>query len=196
MIRTHRQLPLAFALLAITACGEVRAPAAADGSHPRDIQKAEALYRQAIAVIDSDQATAEKLLRDALANDAYLGKAHNDLGVLFLKKDRLYDAAEEFEAARKNMPGQPEPRVNLAIALDRSGKYHEALDAARTALEVRSDNLPAIEMIALIQVRENLIDDATKNHLESIATRSADPVWREWARKKLLWLEGRATLNP
>lgn len=190
MTPAFRAIELVLFVLVIAGCGASRTTQT-DDSHPRDIGKAESLYHEAVEVMDSDPNKAEKLLRDALAYDAYLGKAHNNLGVLLLKQDRLFDAVEAFESARKYMPGHPEPRVNLAIALDRSGKFHEALDAARTALEVRPANIPAIETIALIHMRENLVDDTTKGHLETIATRSENPEWREWARTQLLKLEGR-----
>lgn len=60
-----------------------------------------------------DIAKAERLFRSALAADPYCGPAHNDLGVVYLKGGQLYEAAAEFDWARKLMPGHPDPRLNL-----------------------------------------------------------------------------------
>jgi tetratricopeptide (TPR) repeat protein len=183
---------LAVALALATGCGEARGPYQSDGKERRDVAKAEERYQEALtalAKIPADDRSAEALLREVLGHDLYHGAAHNNLGVLLLKQDRLYDAAEEFEWARKLLPGHPEPRVNLAIALERGGKHLDALDAARTALEVRPGNLAAIKTIAVIQIREALVDDTTRGHLDAIRQRSSDPLWRDWAERESLKLE-------
>lgn len=199
---THRLWVSALVISALLAggCGSdsVRGPYSTDGSATRDVTKAEDHYQAALAalaVTPPEDQSAEALLRSALGYDLYHGAAHNNLGVLLLKQDRLYDAAEEFEWARKLLPGHPEPRVNLAIALERGGKHGEALDAARTALEVRPGNLAAIKTIAVIQIREALTDDTTRAHLDAIVTRSNDPVWRAWAERERLKLDTAAAAD-
>jgi Tfp pilus assembly protein PilF len=180
------------ALGLVTGCGEARGPYQSDGTERRDVAKAEARYQEALTALDKeppDDQAAETLLREALGHDLFHGAAHNNLGVLLLKQDRLYDAAEEFEWARKLLPGHPEPRVNLAIALERGGKHLDALDAAKTALEVRPGNLAAIKTIAVIQIREALVDETTRGHLDAIRQRSRDPLWRDWAQREALKLE-------
>lgn len=175
---------LALIVLVTAGCGSARGPYADNGSAQRDIARAETIYQQALTFIDSNAKEAEKLLREAMGFDLYHGAAHNNLGVLLLKQGRLYDAAEEFEWARKLLPGHPEPRVNLAIALDRGGKHADALDAARTALEVRPGNLAAIQALVWIQVNQRLTDERTGGHLDQIIARTVDPVWRSWAERE------------
>jgi tetratricopeptide (TPR) repeat protein len=182
------RIPIAAAVL-ITAilfsgCGSARGPYSDNGSKHRDIARAEQTYQEALKVIDSDVKMAEQLLREAMGYDLYHGPAHNNLGVLLLKQGRLYDAAEEFEWARKLLPGHPEPRVNLAITLARGGKHADAIDAARTALEVRPGNLPAIQALTWIQVDQALTDERTLAQLDVIVTRTVDPLWRSWAEKQ------------
>lgn len=195
-----RCLRCAIGLLSLTflvGCGSARGPYSDDGSAHRDIAKAERVYQEALAVIDKDATAAEKLLRDAMGFDLYHGPAHNNLGVLLLKQGRLYDAAEEFEWARKLLPGFPEPRVNLAIALERGGKHADAIDAARTALEVRPGNLPALQTLTYIQVNQAMTDDHTLANLDRIVARSVDPLWRTWAelhRDRLQQTDGVQTL--
>ncbi len=196
MTRRVRLSAVVIGALMAVGCGSARGPYTTDGSTTRDVVKAEDHYQAALAalaVTPPDDQSAEALLREALGYDLYHGAAHNNLGVLLLKQDRLYDAAEEFEWARKLLPGHPEPRVNLAITLERGGKHGDALDAARTALEVRPGNLAAIKTIAVIQIREALTDETTRAHLDAIVTRSNDPVWRAWAERERLKLDTAAS---
>lgn len=173
-------------------CSDARGPYNSQAVEHRDIRKAEDLYQQAVAAMAKDQEKATSLLREALGFDLYHGPAHNNLGVILLGEGKLYEAAEEFEWARKLMPGHPQPRVNLAITLERGGKHVEAIDAAKAALEIRPGHLAAIQTLAFIQIREGLEDAATKAHLETIIARSDDPVWREWATRQRLKLDAKA----
>lgn len=179
----NRLLVLACATALITGCSSNRdeGPYRSTGTQRRDVPKAEQLYQEAKPLLVTDPAKAEDLLRLALAADIYHGGAHNNLGVLLLQQERLYDAAEEFEWARKLLPGNPEPRVNLAIVLDRAGRAGDALDAAKTALEVMPGNLPAIQITALLQVRDGTTDAGTVALLDQISMRSDQADWRTWA---------------
>jgi tetratricopeptide (TPR) repeat protein len=193
-----KRLPslLLVSALMLAGCGDARGPYASNGERVRDVVRAEAAHRQAIDLLLDDPAGAERMLREVLGFDLYHGPAHNNLGVLLLNQGRLYDAAEEFEWARKLLPGNPEPRVNLAITLQRGGKYRDALDAARTALEVRPGNLPAVQIVAQIQVREGLADASTLDHLDTIVLRSGDPRWRDWAERQRLALAPKLPSPP
>jgi Flp pilus assembly protein TadD len=152
----------------------------------RDGDKAQKLNGDAVKVMEKDPAKAEKLLRDALTADLYCGPAHNNLGVLYLKRGDLYAAAGEFEWARKLMPGHPDPRMNLALTLERAGRHEEALAAYATALEVYPDHLPTMEAMALLQVRSGRTDDRTRHFLDEIALRGESERWRQWARLQQL----------
>lgn len=138
-------------------------------------------YRDARKHLRDDPADAEKAMRAVLADDPFNGPALNDLGVLLLNKGELYEAVTSFERARKQLPGHPAPRANLAMALERAGKVDEAVEAARAALEVQADYLPAIQVLALLQVRSGRTDDQTRALLDAVALRSADEHWRRWA---------------
>jgi tetratricopeptide (TPR) repeat protein len=131
-----------------------------------------------------DFAKAESLLREALAADLYHGPAHNNLGVIYLKQGKLYEAANEFEWARKLLPGHPDPRMNLAMVLERAGRTDDALATYRTALEVYPDHLPTLQARTRLQLKSNKRDESTNAHLQQIAMRSS-PQWREWALKQL-----------
>ncbi len=178
------------ASLTLTACqssAPSRSPYADQSEVRRDPDRAEELHQQALAILKdegpSGYADAEPLLREALAADLYHRRAHNNLGVILLDRGELYEAASEFEWARKLNPGWPEPRVNLALALERAGKTSDALAAYDSALAVADGYLPAIQGKASLQVRTNRTDESTPALLDEIALRS-DEGWREWAQ---LW---------
>lgn len=140
--------------------------------------------------IDDDLDAAERLLREALTHDLYCGPAHNNLGVVFLKRGQLYEAASEFEWARKLMPGHPDPRLNLGLTLERAVRTDEALAAYTAALEVYSDHLPSMQALVKLQVRAGREDERTERMLKEIALRSEDEGWREWAKEQLVRVGG------
>jgi tetratricopeptide (TPR) repeat protein len=129
----------------------------------------------------------------ALAEDLFFGPAHNNLGVVFLNRGDLYAAANEFEWARKLMPGHPDPRLNLAITLDRAGQVDEALSAYTATLEVYPGHIGAIQGLARVAVREGRRGSGEKGGsggdeprleewLRRIAIEGESEAWREWAR--------------
>jgi len=158
----------------------------------RDTQRAQELSIRAAEILASDPAKAESLLRDALTADLWHGPAHNNLGVLYLKQGKLYEAAGEFEWARTLMPGHPDPRLNLALTLEKAGRIEEALCTYDAALEVYPNYLPAIQALARCQVRYARADDRTDQLLREIQFRASDIAWREWAQQQLSARDARA----
>jgi len=57
----------------------------------------------------------------------------------------FYAAANEFEWARKLMPGHPDPPTNLALTLERAGQEDRALAEYDAALEVYAGYMPALQ---------------------------------------------------
>ena len=153
---------------------------ASDGGR-RDTTAAIRLTAEAADLIDSDPEQAEALLREALAADLFHGPAHNNLGVIHLGRGNLYEAANEFEWARRLMPGHPDPRINLGLALERAGRVDEAITEYRTALEVYPGHLPAMQSLARCQLRNGREDAQTPRLLADIALRGNE-AWRAWAQ--------------
>lgn len=156
------------------------------GEASRDSLKAQSLTQDAAAILHDNPSKAEKLLREALAADLFHGPAHNNLGVIYLARGQLYEAAGEFEWARKLMPGNPDPRVNLAITLERAGKVDDALAAYTSALETQQGYLPAMQGLASLQLRAGRADHRTPELLDAIALRGDSERWRNWAREQQL----------
>jgi Flp pilus assembly protein TadD len=169
--------------LGLAGCGASRTSVyepLSEGS--RDTVKAQKLTQEAAAIMARHPDKAERLLRDALTADLYHGPAHNNLGVLYLQQGRLYEAAGEFEWARKLMPGHPDPRMNLAMTLEAAGRGDEALANYQSALEVYPDYIPALQGLVRLQLKTGRTDERTADMLQDIALKGEDHQWREWAK--------------
>lgn len=180
--------PRVLVVLLICACSappKPPSPYATPGESERNTRQAERLNREAAELIRQDPERAKELLREALTLDIFYGPAHNNLGVVHLSRDRLYEAATEFEWARKLMAGHPDPRVNLAIVLERAGRPEQAAEAFMAALEEQEEYLPAVQGIARLTVEEGWSDERLQGWLQEIAIRSEDPMWRSWALGQL-----------
>lgn len=154
------------------------------GSPARDQARAGALVEEASEAMPDEPDRAEVLLREALEADLFHAKAHNNLGVLLLAKDDLYGAAHEFEWARKLLPGHPEPRLNLAITLERAGQVLEAQASYASALEVYPGYMPAIQGAARLAVAEGRRPAELRGWLDAIALGGESHVWRTWAQAR------------
>ncbi len=151
----------------------------------RDPQKAHELTLEALDVIEGNPAKAEELLNAALRADLYHGPAHNNMGVLYLRQSRLYEAANEFELARKLMPGNPDPRLNLGLTLERAGLYERAFEAYNAALEASPAHIRTIQAIARLTLRTAWKNDRLMGMLEDITLRGETDKWRGWAQEQM-----------
>jgi len=178
-------LSLVLGLLMLGACAMSRSgsytPLREQNRNPFEAQR---LTARALEVIDEKPERAEQLLREALTADLYHGPAHNNLGVLYLSQNLLYDAANEFEWASKLMPGHPDPRLNLALVLETAGRTDEALATYATALEVYPGHIHTIQALARLQVRSGNTCSRTAALLDTIAMRGETEQWRTWARER------------
>ena len=173
----------------LAGCATSSGPYSPANSARRDTARAQELTSKAAELVFTDPEKAEPLLREALAADLYHGPAHNNLGVLYLNAGRLYEAASEFEWARKLMPGHPDPRLNLAMTLEEAGRIDEASEAYMTALEVYPNHLPTLMGLTRMQIRTQSSDNRTIENLKTIVMRSDDPDWRQWAERELIRLD-------
>jgi len=189
LYRLAARIAIGTILLAGCTSAKTTDPYAPVSEADRDTQKAIALNNQALPYMDkSDPASltrAEDLLRQALKADLYFGPAHNNLGVLYLQQGKYYEAAGEFEWARRLLPGHPDPRVNLAMTLESAGRGDDAISTYRTALEVYPDYVAAMQGLARLQLKSGKTDEKTTLLLKEIAMRGETPEWRDWARGEL-----------
>lgn len=149
----------------------------------RNTVRAQELSSKAADLINDDPERAGDLLREALSADLFYGPAHNNLGVLYLKEGKLYEAANEFEWARKLMPGHPDPRMNLALTLEKAGQVDEAIRTYETALEVYPGHVPTLQALALLRTKKG--GDVPREALETISLHGETKEWRRWAAQTL-----------
>lgn len=189
-MQSSRCWPVALvcALLLVGGCATPphQGPYASTSPAQRDTTKAEKITRDAVARIDTDPLEAEALLREALTADLFYGPAHNNLGVIHLGRGELYEAAHEFEWARKLMPGVADPRMNLALALERAGRFDEAMVAYEDALEAHREHIPTLQALCRLQLRHDRADDETDERLAQVATRGETEEWRSWAQRHMI----------
>jgi len=171
-------------------CTAPKSPYTTPSPERRDTSKAERLTREAVDLLFEDPDTAEELLRAALAADLFYGMAHNNLGVLHMNRGELYEAANEFEWARKLMPGSPEPRLNLGLVLERAGRIDDAIDEYESALAAAPGDLRSMQALASCRLRYDRANGDTDGLLRQITLRG-DAKWRRWAHEQM---ESRA--NP
>jgi len=81
------------------------------------------------------------------------------------------------------MPGHPDPRINLALTLERAGRIDEAMRNYAAAMEVYPDHIGAMQGLARLQIRHQRTDDRTAAMLAEIALRGENEQWREWAQR-------------
>jgi Flp pilus assembly protein TadD len=103
---------------------------ALDANVPPDALSA---YGEGMDAISKGQTEAgvESLKRAVTLHPGYL-RALNDLGVIFMKLERLAEAADYFRRAIKVNSRFAYARLNLGITLNRQGKHAEAADLLET----------------------------------------------------------------
>ena len=83
------------------------------------------------------------------------------------------------------MPGQHDPRVNLAITLERAGFVDDAISELTSARETSKQSLEIAQPLAWMQLRYASPSPETPELLRLIALRSTSPQWQAWAREEL-----------
>lgn len=190
MSRTVKALLLLVSLLgAACASSETPGPYEPRTEATRNTLEAQRYNRSGASLLPQDPDGAERFFRRALAYDLYFGPAHNNLGVVYLEKGKLYEAANEFEWARKLMPGHPDPRMNLGLTFERAARSDEALKAYASALEVYRGHVPTKQAMARLRIKEGMKDEETRKLLRDLAMEGEDVSWRTWAFSQLKRLE-------
>jgi Tfp pilus assembly protein PilF len=129
---------------------------------------------------------AEPILHKAIDADVTFGPAHNNLGLIYYRQGRYYDAAWEFYNTTKLMPYQPDVRNNLGMVLEMDvTKYDEAIESYEHARKLAPDNPEYLANLARAKDRRGDRDEEMKRLLQELAFKDARPDWRNWARMKL-----------
>jgi Tfp pilus assembly protein PilF len=105
---------------------------------------------------------AEGLLREAVAQHPQFGLAHGELGQLHLRAGRLDEALEEFRAAQKTLPEDPEVQLNYGVALTQKKNFGEAEKQLRRALKKMDRSAPGRLYLGMALIGLKDIDGAER----------------------------------
>jgi tetratricopeptide (TPR) repeat protein len=122
-------------------------------THTKDIP---GLIRQALALLDSNPATAEALLQSALAAEPAQPDALQLLGIVRRGQGRLAEAEELYRRSLAANAAQPHVHHNLGNLLAAQGRFAEAVAAQREAVRQKPTYLEA--MLALGQAQQGMGD--------------------------------------
>jgi Tfp pilus assembly protein PilF len=137
---------------------------------------------------------AELAFKAALSADIMCGPAHNNIGKVYFRQNKLYLAAWEFQYALKLMPNQPEPLNNLGLVFEAAGKLNEATESYSKAISLEPDNIHAMGNLARARVRRGDQGADLAELLGQLALRETRPDWLAWERSMLSRLQAhRAT---
>ena len=148
---------------------EVAKPAVLNAEFANVPKKALDHYNTAIELANKgDRAGAIDQLKLAIVEHPSFTQAFNELGVQYLKLNRLDEADEAFQGALKIDPESFPALINRAIANVMMKRYGEAVPILRTALT--KDDQSAVGHYFLGQALANLglFDDAEKELLASL----------------------------
>lgn len=114
--------------------------------------KAKESYNAALALIQTNQLEqAVAPLKQAISLQKDYFQAHNDLGVLYMKLDKLPEAEEMLRQAIKLNDKVYLPQLNLGVVLNRQNNFKEAADVLlklqRRYPEVNKIHVPLVEAL-------------------------------------------------
>src|SRR5262249_50842845 len=96
-------------------------------------------------------------------------KARNDLGVRYLKLNRLREAQEQFELAIDANPKAFNPRLNLGIVLVKQKQFSDAREHLRTADSIDSSS-PAVHLyLGIVSVETDELIEAERELKKAIS---------------------------
>jgi protein O-mannosyl-transferase len=127
-----------------------------------------ALTNLAIALEQSDPATAEKYLREALALDNESVATHINLGNLLMRRGRLEEAADELLVACELREKYAEPRTQLGEIRFRQGKVEEAIVLHREAIRLKPGLSAAHCNLGIAEAARGNLVEAADNFREAL----------------------------
>lgn len=152
----------------------------------RDTKTARQENAKALACLEKDDLDrTEETLKAALTADPFFGPAHNNLGIVYTRQKKYYQAAWELQYAAKLMPYSPEPRNNLGMVYEAVGHLDEAEKHYGEALSLQPDNPELIGNLARTLAREGRKDARMQQLLQDLVLKDIRPDWVAWARERL-----------
>ena len=179
------------ALLLLAGCrsGSSQHPYSTAFTPPRrDTHTAQRRNAEGLQQIEKgDYKKAEESFRAALDADLFYASAHNNLGLVLLKKSP-YEAAWEFQFSAKLLPNAAEPRNNLGLVFEHVGNLDGAIAEYKKALKIDPNNVQVMGHLARAYVKSGEKSDDLRKLLKRLAFQNPGGTWDQWARRQLLTL--------
>jgi len=110
--------------------------------------------------VQGKQSPAIKAFEQAIAADALLASAQNNLGVTLLGSWQTSQAIQHLEQAVELDPGNPEAYFNLANAYQAAGNQEAAIKTYHRVIELAPDRMDAQEQWASLMMKKGEYDAA------------------------------------
>ena len=190
---------LMLTLWLITGCSASKPVAghiSADVRHG-DTPLAQSENDQALDLIDRQKyVEAEQHLKRSIDADILYGPAHNNLGTIYFRQSKFYPAALEFEYAGKLMPRHAEPRNNLGLVFEASGKINDAVACYDRAIVLEPENPVFVGNSARARFRRGDQSEELRDLLGKVVAMDTRDEWVDWARKTMRNMKRPATTMP
>ncbi|MHC4645164.1 MAG: tetratricopeptide repeat protein [Planctomycetota bacterium] len=102
-------------------------------------------------------------------------EAHHNLGLLFVKLQKLPEAIEHYQAALKADPENPAVYEDLGVALYRQGKTEDAIAQYRRAIEIDPNKASVHDNLGTALFRLNRLPEALESYSAAIKLDPKDP---------------------
>ena len=104
-----------------------------------------------MSINTGDRETAYRALKIALSYDGTNAEALNNIGIMDLRKGRVDSAMYHFKLAMKENQYLFEPHFNFAVNAYKIGRYEEAFEVIKKALEIYPDHPDSLKLSQLLK---------------------------------------------
>lgn len=157
----------------------------------RDTEAARRANQKGLAHLErGDLEQAARAFHRALADDVEFGPAHNNLGKVYYRQEKWYEAAWEFEYARKLMPKASAPHNNLGLVLEQGDELDQAIERYQQAIQLDPHKIEYRANLARAMVRRGDRTKEVRRLLKQIIEQDSRSKWLTWARRQLAAMGG------
>jgi len=147
-------------------------------------QEAEALFQDALRA-EGQPEEQKKLYLRALELDPSHGRAHNNLGLIYLEQENYGEAIRSLREAAKRLPANPVPRFNLGYAYELIGRLESAQEQYGAAANIAPEEPDYLESLARVHIKRGERLDKAEELLEKALRVETRPKHVEWIRAQL-----------
>jgi Tfp pilus assembly protein PilF len=138
-----------------------------------------------------DLAKARSLLREAAEADGRSADVQLALGVVAVRCDDLFEAAQAFDRANALAPDRYEPLFNLGCLLESVGKTDQAIARYEEALKLAPDQLDVMENLARCYVQAGSNPEQARRLIRRALKKETRADWLAWLESQAAALESK-----